>query len=1247
MDARRVVISLLLLCHLSLHAQFVAVDWDNVGGDSLLPVCTEVVDLPSDYAMYEYSAHIEYPEFQRISLADVRRYALVEKYGDLPSLPHVECHVGIQAKCPQLDIAFLPVVMRGGNYYRINSYKLVVDRAPVATARSLSARRAGERYASSSLLASGKWVRISVNDNGVYRITDNELKKMGFLNPDSVRLFGYGGHILPEAGIENLPDDLEEIPFWREKGYVLFHANGVVKWNYDGERFVHENNVYSNYGCYFLTEGGGVPMSFPSKTIGDVSAPTVTSYPDYAVIDNDRKSHCQYGRILVDDYDFALGRSAKYKLPISGVADGNGVIDVSFATNTSSQTKVEVSVGGALVGTLSVSAGSSGDSGSLVSKKIDVKKGVVDNMVVSLQHLAENNKVSGFLDYIRINYTRKLALRGSQTAFRGNASSEYATFEIEGCSENVRVWDLSSSVPCELRGVLSGNIYSVVAPSGVDNELIAVDVKGTFPSVNVLGNVPNQNLHATGQTDMVIIIPSNGLFKSAAERLANAHREIDGMTVAVVTAQQVYNEFSSGTPDVTAYRRFMKMLYDRAETPGEAPKYLLMFGDSWYDNRLITFPSLKQDDYLLCFESQNSINAVKSYVLEDYMGLLDDGEGDDLIRNKVDVGVGRIPATTVNDANAVVDKIILYMKNGDAGDWQNVVAVLADDGDNDMPNQHMKDAEGIASIMDADFPSYIVDRIYWDDYIAEKSATGFRYPDVTKAIKERLDKGAFVVNYSGHGSANLLSHEMVWKASDMAELKSPRLPLWVTASCDIGPFDKGDKSIAETALFNPTGGAVGLFTTTRTVLQHYNAILNKEFMKILLSPVNGADVKAVGDAVRKTKCNLIAYGKDLSENKLQYVLLGDPALRLKLPEYKVCVDRINGVETQDATLVSAGGMIVVEGRVTTRENVLANDFTGTLHATLFDCADIVKTRNNAGYGSFEYVAHNKTLFAVSDSVKEGRFTMTLPVPMDISYKNKEGMLKFFAVDSAATRSAQGHCDRFILGGTAAEGRNDGIGPEIKLYLNTPSFINGDKVNSTPCLWVELYDENGINTVGSGIGHDIIAIVDNAPEHTYNLNSLYIPIAGDYRRGTIMLPLNELEPGEHTLMLRAWDIYNNSSVATVSFVVEPGLVPEVVEFKAVSRPVVPGMSNGFVVSHNRPQSEIEVTIELFTAQGQMVMKNVERVVCDGMEYICSWDGTTSSGTPLQTGVYIARCYIRSDNGVSSPGSFKLVVINNKK
>ncbi len=1254
MKIRQLILTLLLLCSAAVRAQFHSVDWDNLRGDSLLPVCTQVVELPADYDAYSYSAHIEYPEFQRMSDAEVARFSIAERYANLSEMPVVECNVGIQAKQAQLDVAFLPVVVRNGKYYRINSYKLVVDKQPLSKPQRAASTTAAERYAASSVLSSGKWVLVSVEENGVYQITDGELDKMGFKDPAKVRLYGYGGHILPEAGLSSLPDDLCEIPLWREDKRLLFYANGTIKWEHNNKRFVHSQNVYSNSGYYFLTENEEPPKEFPKVTLQPTLSKVYTSYPDYLLYEKEKKSLCSYGRVLVDNDAFSQSQRVKsYKFALDGAVEGDAFVDLSFATGGSVASNVYVLYEDALgkkdVGTLTIGKTMTGELGKIAEGNFSIKGGVAENSTFYLAHQTNDNLQLGYLDYLRLNYRRSLALRGSSTLFRGDLTGEEcATFEISGSNANTRVWDVTSPAETkEVAGVLNGTTYSVAAPANIKANLVAVNVKGTFPSVKVVGNVPNQNLHAFGQVDMVIIVPSNGKFLPAAERLADAHRTMDGLTVEVVTAQQVYNEFSSGTPDVTAYRRLMKMLYDRASSQDDAPKYLLLFGDGWYDNRLITFPGRKQEDYLLCYESLNSVDAIRSYVLEDYVGYLDDGEGSNHLRgDKVDLGIGRIPAQMVAEADAVVDKIIAYMHNKSAGDWQNRALLLADDGDENMPNQHMKDAEAIADVFKKNYKSYIIDRVYWDDYPIEVSATGKRYPAVTQDIYNKLEKGALIANYSGHGSSNLLSHEMVWKASDMSALKSTRLPLWVTASCDIGPFDMGDNSVAESAMMNANGGAIGLFTTTRTVMQSYNSVINKEFTKLLMRPVNTGKIIAVGDAVRMSKCNVIEYGSDRTENKLQYVLLGDPALRLKYPQYRVVVDKMNGVDAVNTTQVSAGSLLSVEGRVVTSGGELATDFTGVLYSSLFDSEAEVNTRDNTGLGSYIYRAYNKTLFSGNDSVRNGHFSVSIPIPLDISYSNDFGLLSLYAVDSTFVSSAQGDFVNFTIGGTADSFENDSVGPEIKLYLNSPAFVDGDDVNATPILMVELYDENGINTMGTGIGHDITAMVDNDPRHTYNLNSVFVPEVGDYKRGTIKLPLNKLDAGEHTLTLRVWDLYNNSSFAKINFNVVPSLIFGSNGVRVGSAPVIAGKTTTFTFVHDSPRREIDVRIEVYSVQGQLLWSNSERVVCDDNSYTCGWNGTAQGGQPLSTGVYVVGAYVTDNEGTSFVKAGKFVVVNNK-
>lgn len=1251
MSIRNSIIAALLLLPAMAWAQFTDVRWGTAQGDTILPVCTHVQQLPADYEGYRYTAHIEYPEFLPMTAAEVARYRLAGREEQFCAWPVIDTRVAIAAKEPQLDVSFVPVVYVDGRFMRINSYKLVVERAAVARPAKAATRSAAERYAANSVLARGRWVKIRVSTSGVHQITAADLSKMGFKNPAKVRLYGYGGNQLPETNLHTLIDDLCEVPLWREAGRLLFYACGPVSWSYSGGRYVHKQNVYSSYGCYFLTEGDEEPMAFPVAGEAVSFTSTYTSFPYYTLYENDALSMCNYGRVLLDSYNFAQGRVKSYTFDTQGITGDNMVLDIAFGSSAEAASSVAMEVAGKRVGSLSVPQKSATDLGRISSGRYNVTA-LNEKTVVKLTHNVSNAAQTGYLDYLRLNYQRNLQLQQPQMNFRGASSSAAnAKYVIGGADNTVRVWRVTSQNDiCEIKGTLQGSEYSVIAPAIFSEEYVALRTGETFPSVQVAGVVANQNLHALQQVDMVIIVPSNGAYLQPAERLAQAHRTMDGISVAVVTAEQVYNEFSSGTPDATAYRRLMKMLYDRASSAADAPKYLLLFGDGMVDNRALSVKGRNPDDYLLCYESENSVSAIYSYVLEDYYGYLDDGEGASHTHDKVDIGVGRFPVKNLMEANAVVDKTIAYMNNGEAGAWQNVIALLGDDGDKDIPNQHMKDAEGVARVVGENYPAYILDRIYWDNFEPVANSTGNSYPLVTEAIRNRLDEGALVVNYSGHGSANLLSHEMVWFASDMQALTSPRLPFWVTASCDIGPFDMGDGSLSEAAILNPNGGAVGLFTTTRTVLQTYNAIINRAFMRVLLSPVHNGLPQAVGDAVRRAKNNIITPGAsdatDFSENKLQFVLLGDPALRLKLPQYSFVIEKFNGADVATTTNVSAGSKLTVEGYVALPDGSLAADFTGLLTSQLYDSAEEVTTRDNTGLGAYSYTAYEKNLFVGSDSVKMGRFSITMPVPMDMSYSGEKGLLSLFAVDNTKSAIAQGSFDNFLIAGTAPSLENDGKGPEIKLFISGEATADGVEVNATPYIYAELFDENGINTVGTGVGHDIMLIVDNDIDHTYNLNSVYTPVVGDYTRGTVGITLGSLSAGEHTAVLRAWDLYNNSSVAEFSFVVVPGLAPHIASLELNPSPARFGQLSTFVLAHNFPGSTLDVTIEVFNMLGQTVWKNSETAHCEGNVYTYDWDVTASSGAAMPTGVYLCRASISSGGGSVVTKSGKFIVINNK-
>ena len=760
-----------------------------------------------------------------------------------------------------------------------------------------------------------------------------------------------------------------------------------------------------------------------------------------------------------------------------------------------------------------------------------------------------------------------------------------------------------------------------------------------FPVPQLVRAIHNQNRHADGQADMVIIIPSSRKLKAQAERLKAFHEQKDGLRVNIVAADELYNEFSSGTPDANAYRRYMKMLYDRA-TPGDIPRYLLLFGDCLWDNRMLTSAAkgLDPDDYLLCYESENSFNAIECFVDDSFFALLDDGEGGALqTRDLPDIAVGRFPVSTANEAKIMVDKTLDYATNANAGAWQNTLMFMGDDGNN---NLHMDDANTAAEETAKQHPGFLVKKVMWDAYKRGRSATGYTYPDVRKTIIGQQERGALVMDYAGHGSEIQLSHETVLRLNDFASFTNKNLPLWITASCDIMPFDGTTPTIGETALLNERGGAMAFYGTTRTVYAIYNKPMNMAYLKHVLDRPNGI-ANTLGEAARLARTEMITKGLDLTSNKLQYALLGDPALRLNLPKPQIIIDSING-KAVNATLpvIKAGGMARIAGHI---EGI--QHFKGIATVTVRDSRELITCRlndTNEADTAFQYYDRTKVIFMGSDSVRGGKISFTFAVPRDINYSNGRGLINIYALNDDHSLAVHGASDRFLVGGSA-ETTNDSIGPSIYCYLNSPAFENGGRVNTTPYFVAQVADKDGINVSGSGIGHDLELIIDGDMNQTYVLNDYFRYDFGSYTRGYTYYNIPELSPGKHRLQFKAWDILNNSSTAWLDFVVEKGLRPNLFSVALSRNPAT--TSTQFIINHDRTGSRMDVEIEVFDMSGCLLWRHKEHGVSTSNAYTIDWDLCFDGGSRLKTGVYLYRAKISSDGSEQASKAQKLIVVGN--
>lgn len=1169
---------------------------DEVKVDSVLPHFLYSIPLPENYQDSVYTVSVKYPEYMDMTVSDVANYNRISGAA-LPSQVPLSQNISVSRRKGYLVVSFCPLVFRNNKYQMLVSFMLDVKAKAVKNSvlrqrkNDKAYASAADIYAEHSLLASGKWAKIRVSSSGVYQLTDATVRQAGFSNINKVKIYGYGGNLQNEALYANdltRTDDLKEVPQCVVGGKHLFYAKGPVSWTSNSST-VRRRNPYSDYGYYFITQSDEEPATVDSATFVSSFYPSPDDY--HSLYEVDGYSWYNGGRNLFDPTPISVGGSQQVVITnTTGSQKGRLTVNVSAGGNN----QIRILLNGKELGTLNVpilqycKAGQVGGTYSLDNLRIDAKDTVT---------IVNVSGETARLDYVSMAWAKAIPLP---------------------------------------------------------------NLSGSHPAATYVKNIANQDLHADGQADLVIIIPASRTLLKQAQRLKEFHESHDGMRVNIVAADQLYNEFSSGTPDANAYRRYLRMLQDRAATEADMPKYLLLFGDCVWDNRMLTADCKRfdPDDYLLVYESENSFSETVCYAGDSWMGILAEGAGSDARRELQDVGVGRFPVTTVAEAKIMVDKTINYSKNQNGGAWQNTIMFMGDDGND---NIHMKDVDSVANSVGRDYPNFLIKKVMWDAYNRESSATGNTYPEVSKIIRQQQANGALVMDYGGHGSATLISHESVLGLSDFSESRTSNLPLWVTAACDIMPFDGVTETIGESAVLNEKGGAVAFYGTARTVFTSANKYINHAFMKRVLSLQDGKPI-ALGEAHRlaqndvmlgtnryptptRENPNKTSPEQDNSENHLQYSLLGDPALSLNLPTAQVVVDEIDGVAVGSGTMptVKAGSVIKMKGHVAGVEG-----FNGVVTATVRDTREEItcKLNNTSDDGAeeaFKYLDRTKTLYHGSDSIRNSSFELTFAVPKDINYADGQGMINLYALNTDKTIRANGSCDQFIVGGSA-EAKNDSVGPSIYCYLNSPSFVDGGNVNSTPYFVAEIKDKDGINAAGSGIGHDLQLVIDGDMAKTYTLNNNFSYDFGTYTSGSTFYSIPELEEGPHRLQFRAWDIQNNSSTAVLHFNVVKGLRPQLFNIGVTNNPA--RTSTTFIISHDRMESNMDVVIELFDAAGRQMWRHAESGVSATGNYTVDWDLSVDGGRPLQTGVYLYRVKVSSEGSSYVSKTKKLIVISNR-
>ena len=1095
-------------------------------------------------------------------------------------------------------------------------------------------------YADQSVLASGKWVKIRVSETGVCRMSFDELSAAG-LTPSQVRVFGYGGAQKAQDFSKRNIDDLPQVPVYVGDSYILFYVQGPISWIYNTTtgRFAHTRNTYSNYGYYFLTDNVGSLLP-PTEGAAVSGTPTdVSSFVYHMVQDKDsvnlvdRSGVSGGGRTFYgEQFTANQTRSFSFATP-NAITTEKSRIYVDVAANAPVESYFSASLNGGT--SKSVFLAAIPDHYTFgVTGMIDLSStSTASAQTIKLQLQNSNASALGWLNYIELTTPAALQMNGDYMGIRSLTNRGTATpvrFHLTGANANTQVWDVTNlDAIRKMPLTLSGNEATWVGSQkdGV-HEYVAVNTKGSsFVHATVEGSINNQNLHSLSNIDYIIICPEG--YQSYATELAQAHQAKQAITWKVVTDQQVYNEFSSGTPDACAYRWLMKMLYDRANKGiGNKPRWLLLFGHGSFDNRNICQTqygtTTSGTKLLLTYQAANSVNEVNAYASDDFFGWLDDNEGATDRYAKMDIGVGRLPIESEEEARTTVDKLIAYMQNDQAGKWKNQLMFLADDGENGM---HTETAEQSAELVRTKNPDFVVHKIFLDAYPQEVNASGESYPLAKNKVTNTLKSGVLLFDYSGHGGYNAITSESILNQKDIEQMSNKNQAFWIFVTCNFAQCDGGRRCAAESAVLNPRGAAIGILSATRTVYADRNTALNRAVCDTLFGHADAFHYDmTIGEAVALGKNKLS------DENRLAYVLLGDPALRLNYPtDYQV--QTLTQMDTLNALSVQQ-----VDGQIIDEDSMLVSDFNGTVDITVYDKMQSIPTRDNdqAG-GDPKVVAYNdypNTLFTGSTSVKNGLFSYTFMVPKDIRYNYGNGRIVYYAHDDVFNQDAVGHFEQFIIGGSGSTVFVDEEGPEMTIYLNVPSFKDGDRTYATPRFFAELNDPHGINTAGAGIGHDLLLVVDDDPKQTYTLNEYFTSQSNSYQAGRVSYLMEALPDGPHSLTFRAWDLLNNSTTKGLNFIVDGSMDPSITSVTTYPNPVQSSGILNMLVQYDQPDELIQTEIYLFNLNGQMVYSHQQ----ENPDEVAINMGALG----LQPGIYMYNVRIKTESSKYSMMSGKIIV-----
>lgn len=1092
-------------------------------------------------------------------------------------------------------------------------------------------------YASHSALSSGNWWKMAVADEGIYKLSASEIASLNGSSADQIALYGQPGGAFDEDNSVARPDDLEEIPIevvdhngnglFDGDDYLLFYATGADRWLYNNglQQYTNPANPYAKYNYVFVTLASGTHLRVEQVDNGAATGAALTAVRSTVKHEQELTNTHESGQIWVGEKLY--GNNATQTITMTLPSAPTGKVRVRYALASISNSTASFSVD--INGTTNIhTLGGSHPYGTY----LDEASVGGTTVTFTIQYSSNEPLAAGYIDFIEVDAETAPIFTGSQQIMRLPAGEGgLHTITVANVGSTCRIWNVSNIHNIYSPTLtLGGNAASLVVPT--DSEQTLVVFNGGYKTVGSISTVSNQDLHGTPNPDMVIVAHRDLL--SQAQRLASLHTVKDNMEVLVCSDMAVYNEFSSGRQDPIAIREMLRMFKKRADMGnGNAPRYLLLFGKGCFDNRNITGHSLPT---IVTWQSVSSFDSEGgSIASDDIFGYLDDDESG-MTYESLEVGIGRLPAKDADEATLLVDKIEHYMYRSDLtdegirGDWRNSVALLADDADPSCPGDtnFTYSQEVTARQINLLYPQYNIDKIYADAYVQQSGADGSFYPDAKNALTKRINYGCLLLNYIGHGSSQYIGTERYMEKSDINNYHNlNQLPFFITSTCTFGKYDMSTETCGAEEFVLSNGAGIGCVSASRPIA--HVQMVNTSIVLQALNPSN-----RMGDALRMAK-NAIPATHALN-------LMGDPALRLSFPDYKVVVTKINGVAVDsnrnDSALVLS--TVCIEGEIQDALGNVVEDFDGYIYPEVYDRTVSARTLANDNEGcEVYYTKQQNLLYKGRSTVSGGRFEYHFIIPRDVAYQFAPCKLSHYA--KSASEDATGSYEKLYLGGFDESVSLTETRPEVTLYMNDTNFRNGGITDENPTLLVRLFDSIGINAVGSGLGHDITAIVDENPNGIIILNDFYETDISNEHYGSVRYALSGLAEGRHTISVKAWNIFNYSNSGTIVFYVHGSDTVTSCSFSAWPNPS--STSIAMRAEHNSPNGISSVCFEIYDIQGRLVRTlTPETATGSFVAGPVLWDLRGDGGQRVKPGIYPTRCVIITADGERLTERGKLVV-----